>query len=36
MRLSRALPISTPISFVFSGAIIWAGRLPPIYRAGCS
>ena len=36
MRLSRALPISTPISFVFSGAIIWAGRLPPICRAGCS
>ena len=25
---------STPTSFVFNGAIIWAGRLPPICRAG--
>ena len=30
------LPISTPISFAFNGAIIWAGRLPPICRVGFS
>jgi hypothetical protein len=34
--LSRALQPSTPISFVFNGAIIWAGWFPPICRAGFS
>ena len=33
---SRVSLISTPTSFVFNGAIIWAGRLPPICRAGYS
>ena len=35
-RLSRALPPSTPTSFVFNGAIIWAARLLLTCRAGFS
>src|SRR6202041_3987866 len=32
LSLHDALPISTPISSGCSGAIIWAGPLPPICR----